>query len=58
MASLGTVSLTAVGTGKGGAVYFTGWLPAAPLVVLIAHEAGESSPTALEVRVRGWVSGQ
>lgn len=47
VSSLGAVGLSAVGTRKGGAVHLTGRLPAASLVVLVAHEAGEGSPAAL-----------
>lgn len=50
MTSLGAVSLAAVGAGEGRAVYLARWLPTAPLVVLIAHEAGEGGPTALGVQ--------
>lgn len=54
VASLGAVGLAAVGAGKGGAVHLTGRLPTAPLVVLVAHEAGEGGPAALG----GWGQGQ
>lgn len=56
MASLGSISLATVGTGEGGTVYLTGWLPTAPLVVLITHEAGEGSPTTLGIQARNQVS--
>lgn len=58
VASLGSVSLATVGTGEGGTVYLTGWLPTAPLVVLITHEAGEGSPAALGIQVRNQVRNQ
>lgn len=61
VSSLGAVGLSAVGARKGGAVHLTGRLPAASLVVLVAHEAGEGSPAALgsgegKRPERGWAS--
>lgn len=47
MAGLGAVGLATVGAGERGAVHLAGWLPATPLMVLVAHEAGEGGPTAL-----------
>lgn len=52
VAGLRAVSLAAVDAGEGGTVHLTGRPPAASSVVLVTHEAGEGSPTALGVR--GW----
>lgn len=55
---LGAVGLAAVGTGEGGAVHLAGRFATAPLVVLVAHEAGEGGPTALGGQSQRLVSGQ